>query len=109
MAYDEGLADRLRRHLSHHGDVVEKKMFGGITFMVRGNMCIGIVKDELCARVGPEQFDEAVRLPYARVMDFTKRPMKGWIFVSPEGLEEEEALKGWVERCERFNRTLPAK
>lgn len=107
MAYDEGLADRIRQHLSHHGGIEEKKMFGGISFLLNGKMCVGVVKDELCARVGPEAFDEAVKLPHARVMDFTKRPMKGWIFVAAEGVEEDTDLKAWIERCERFVKTLP--
>ena len=109
MAYDEGLADRIRDQLSHHDGLVEKKMFGGISFLLRGNMCCGVIKEDMCARVGPERFEEYLALPHARLMDFTKRPMKGWLYVSPEGLEDEAELAAWVKRCEAFCLSLPAK
>ncbi len=109
MAYDEGLAERLRDALADRDDVAEKRMFGGIAFMVRGHMTVGVVKDDLCARVGPQAFDDALALPGARPMDFTGRPMKGWIFVAPEGVDDAEALDGWVARTLAFTTTLPAK
>jgi hypothetical protein len=108
MAYDSTLADRLRDALV---DVTahEKKMFGGIAFMVRGNMCVGVVGDDLCARVGVDAYPDLLAKPGARPMDFTKRPMKGWLFVDPSGFESDAALRGWVEACKAFNTTLPAK
>lgn len=109
MAYDEGTAQRIRDALADRDGVSEKKMFGGIAFMLHGNMCVGVHTDDLMARVGLEQFDEAVALPGARIMDFTKRPMKGWITVEPRGFETDEALAGWVARCVRFVSTLPRK
>lgn len=109
MAYDLGLAERLRDSLTDRADFSEKSMFGGIAFMVRGSMCVGVVKDEICARVGKETAATAIDLPGARIMDFTGRPMKGWLFLAPEGLEDDADLNGWVDRCLAFNHTLPAK
>ncbi len=109
MAYDEGLAERLREVFAGRMDVEEKKMFGGLAFMVRGSMCVGVTGDELMARVGPGQYDGALTLPDARNMDFTGRPMKGFIYVGTDGIESDDDLSGWVERCLEFNATLPAK
>ena len=109
MAYDEGLAERIRGVLDERHDVAEKKMFGGIAFMVRGHMCVGIVKDELMVRVGPEAYDELVRQPHARRMDFTGRPMKGFLFVSAEGLERDADLERWVGHGLSHVTSLPAK
>ena len=109
MAYDEGLAERLRMALGERDDVVEKNMFGGIAFMVRGHMTVGVVKDELCARVGGDAYEALLALPGARPMDFTKRPMKGWLFVGAEAIDDEADLEAWVERCLAFTTGLPAK
>ncbi|MEX1254523.1 MAG: TfoX/Sxy family protein [Dehalococcoidia bacterium] len=109
MAYDEKLADRVRKALGPDGGLTERKMFGGIAFMLRGNMCCGIVKDELMVRVGPDAFDDALRQPHARPMDFTGRPMKGMVYVSAAGLRTAPALRKWVQRGVDFASTLPAK
>jgi TfoX/Sxy family transcriptional regulator of competence genes len=109
MAYDEGVAHRLRELFAGREDVTEMKMFGGIAFMVSGNMCCGIIGDALMARVGPEQYEEALALPHAREMDFTGKPMKGFVYVEPDGFEADEDLKAWVDRCEQFIAGLPAK
>lgn len=109
MAYSEEVAGRIRSILDGRDDVVEKKMFGGIAFMLRGNMCCGVIGDELMARVGPDQHDAALERPHARVMDFTGRPMKGYIYVAPEGFANKKELKKWIAMCERFVGTLPAK
>ena len=109
MAYDEGTAQRLRDLLVDLDDVVEKKMFGGLAFMVRGNMCIGVNKETLMVRVGKEKHDEAVSQPHARPMDFTGKPMQGFIFVDPEGHETDEDLEGWLNRGLDYVLTLPAK
>jgi TfoX/Sxy family transcriptional regulator of competence genes len=102
MAYDELLADKIRIELDQKKvDFEEKKMFGGLCFMVDDKMCVGIIKDELMARVDPEIFEEALGKPGARPMDFTKRPMKGYINVEPEGIEEN--LGYWVDLCLEFN------
>ena len=84
-------------------------MFGGLAFMVSGNMCCGVVGGELMARVGPEQYEEALQEPYAREMDFTGKPMKGFVYVGVQGFVSDEDLKAWVVRCEQFVSGLPAK
>jgi TfoX/Sxy family transcriptional regulator of competence genes len=96
LAYDEGLAERIRGILRDRRDVSEKKMFGGIAFIVRGHMSVGIVKDDLMVRVGPETYEDLVRQPHTRPMDFTGRPMKGFVYVASVGLEEDEDLERWV-------------
>ena len=109
MAYDEALADRIGIILKDQANVVGKKMFGGIAFMVSGNMCCGVVKDTLMLRVGAENYESLLSLPHAREMDFTGKSMKGMIYVDPEGLETEEELKTWVERALEFVLSVPAK
>ena len=109
MAYDEGLAERIRAVLEERGAVSERRMFGGLAFLVRGHMAVGIVKDELMVRVGPESYAGALSEPHARAMDFTGRPMKGLVFVSPEGLEADEDLQRWIERGLDYAASLPAK
>src|SRR5262245_50395193 len=81
VAYDKGLAQRIREALEDQPNISEKKMFGGLAFLVRGNMCVGVVGDQLMVRVGAEAHDEALRQPFARKMDFTGRPMKGLVYV----------------------------
>ncbi|MCH7488478.1 MAG: TfoX/Sxy family protein [Chloroflexi bacterium] len=109
MAYDEELAERIRAALADRTDVSERKMFGGLTFMLRGNMCCGVEKENLMVRVGPDAYDEALAQPGARLMDFTGRPMKGMVFVGPEGYESDDGLAAWVERGVAFALSLPAK
>jgi TfoX/Sxy family transcriptional regulator of competence genes len=109
MAYDEQLAARVRRVLERRRGISEKRMFGGICFLVRGNMCCGVVGGELVVRVGPGAYAEALARPYARPMDFTGKPLKGFVFVSPEGLGSPRALRSWVDRGERFARSRPAR
>jgi len=108
MAYDEGLAERIREVLDAERDVVEKKMFGGLAFMVAGKMTVGIVGDDLMVRVGPEQNDFALAQPHARPMDFIHRPMKGFVFVSPEGFDSDERVAWWVGQGLAFNRAASA-
>ena len=109
MAYDEVLAERVRDHLADNPEIIEKSMFGGIAFMHAGNMCCGIVDDVLMARVGPDQYEEALEKPHARVMDFTGKPMKGFVFVDPAGFAEDDQLLEWVGLCAGFTATLPPK
>jgi TfoX/Sxy family transcriptional regulator of competence genes len=109
MAYDEGVAERVRELLFDRNDVVEKKMFGGLAFMVRGNMCVGIIGDRLMARVGADNYAEMLKLPHTREMDFTGKALKGFVYVSPEGFDDDDALEDWVKRCLRFVNSLPAK
>jgi TfoX/Sxy family transcriptional regulator of competence genes len=107
MSFDEGLAQRIRELLDERADVSEKRMFGGVAFLVNGNMAVGVVKSELMVRVGPAAYAAALREAHARPMDFTKRPMKGFVFVAEAGLEEDAQLSGWVERGVRFAASLP--
>ena len=109
MAYDEGVAERIRELFADRRDVEEKKMFGGIAFMLRGHMCVGVVNEVLMARVGPDQYEDALQRPHARQMDFTGKPMKGFLYVDPAGFESDGALRAWIELCQRFVMTLPAK
>jgi TfoX/Sxy family transcriptional regulator of competence genes len=109
MAYDEGLAERIRGLLEDRGQVSERRMFGGLAFLVRGHMTVGIVKDELMVRVGPESYSQALSEQHARAMDFTGRPMKGLVFVSGEGLESDTDLERWVERGVAYAASLPRK
>ena len=109
MAYDEGLAERVRDVLADRSDIVEKKMFGGLSFMLQGNMSCGVLEEDLLVRVGPEAHEAALALPHARPMDFTGRSMKGMVFVDPEGLESDEELSEWVKRGLEFALSLPPK
>jgi len=109
MAYDAGLADRIRVVLPRGKRFEEKKMFGGVGYLLNGNMCVGIWKDSLIARLGPEQGEAALREPYVKEFDITGRPMKGWVMVLPEGIEEDDQLKDWVARASKFVAKLPKK
>jgi TfoX/Sxy family transcriptional regulator of competence genes len=109
MAYDEGLAQRVRECLGDRGGVREKKMFGGLCFLVGGNMAAGIVGGELMVRVGPGAYAECLAQPHAREMDFTGRALKGMVYVAPEGLAEDDALAAWVARGADYAGSLPAK
>lgn len=112
MAYDEGLAQRLREVMADavpQGALGEKRMFGGLAFMSHGHMAVGIVGVALMARVGPEAYPEALARPHVRPMDFTGRPMNGYVFVDPPGIESDAELAGWVRRCLDFVATLPPK
>lgn len=109
MAYNETLAQRIRSTLPPTPEVVEKKMFGGLAFMLNGNMCCGVVKDSLMARVGAENHAAALGTAHVRPMDFTGRTMKGMVFVDPPALVDDVALQAWVDRCVAFVQTLPQK
>ena len=98
MAYSELLADRVRALLSDRDDVAERPMFGGLTFMVGGHMCCGVHGDELILRLHPDDEDAALARPHARPMDFTARPMRGFVTVAPDGLKGQ-ALQRWVDRA----------
>ncbi len=109
MAYDAALADRIRARLGDHPALVERQMFGGIGFMVGGNMAVGVVGDELMVRVGPQGHDEAIALPGAHEFDTTGRPSRGWLLVSPAGLVTDDDLAAWVDRGLAFAESLPPK
>jgi TfoX/Sxy family transcriptional regulator of competence genes len=109
MAYDEKLAERVREILARHEGLSERKMFGGIAFMLRGNMCCGVLKDDLMVRVGAERYEEALAEPHARPMDFTGRPLRTTVYVGPEGYRSDDALAAWVKRGVDFAASLPPK
>ena len=108
MPFDEQLADRIRKMLQGE-HLSEKKMFGGICFMYRGNMICGVEKSRLMVRVGKDQYKEALALKHASVMDLTGVPLKGFVFVSPAGTRNDRDLKAWLQRGLKFTKTLPAK
>jgi TfoX/Sxy family transcriptional regulator of competence genes len=109
MAFDEGLAERLRDLLRQHDDVSEKKMFGGLAFMLDGHIFVGILGDRLMARVGPADYVQALSRPHASEMDFTGKPMKGYVYIEPEGFESDQDLESWVAICTKFVSSLPPK
>lgn len=109
MAFDEGLAARVRDVLGGSEELAEKKMFGGIAFLLSGNMCCGVNRDELIVRVDPEQTQQALEDPHVRLFDMTGRPMKGWLLVAPGGVAADEDLRAWVGRSAQFARSLPPK
>lgn len=109
MAYDEGLAERMRELLQDRPEISERKMFGGYALMLNGHMCVGINGDDLMVRVGPDQYEEALSQPHAREMDFTGRALKGFVYVAPEGFESDEDLSAWIGRGVRFAESLPPK
>jgi TfoX/Sxy family transcriptional regulator of competence genes len=109
MAYDEFLADRIRERLRKY-KVEEKKMMGGLCFMVNDKMCVGIVKNELMARIHPDEHATAIQKKGCRTMDFTKKPMKGFVFINSEGYDEDKDLDGWINLALAFNEfAKPAK
>lgn len=109
MAYDEGLAERIRMVVADRPTVTEKKMFGGLAFMLNDYMFCGVQEDTLMARVGPNNYQPSLAKPHVREMDFTGRSMKGYVYVDPQGLESDEDLAYWVDRCAQFVLTLPPK
>ena len=109
MAYDQGLAERIREYFYEQPNVAEKKMFGGLCFMFGEHMCCGIVGDTLMARVGPNKYTECLTKVHTREMDFTGKAMKGMIYVLPAGIEEDHDLANWIECCVDFVSSLPPK
>jgi hypothetical protein len=109
MAYDQVLAGRIRSALQGIPGLQEKRMFGGVGFILQGNMACGVHGDKLIVRVGPEKYLKALAQPHTQVFDMTGKAMNGWIEVMPGGLVGETDLKGWVLQGIEFVRTLPAK
>lgn len=109
MAYDERLADDVRARIGSRPGVTEQEMFGGIAFMIGGNMAVGVSGDELMVRVGKDAHDKAVERPGARTFDMGNRPMRGWITVGGEGLETDDDFQRWVDQGVAYAESLPAK
>lgn len=109
MPYDKSLAERIRAQLSRRKNVVEKIMFGGVGFLLRGNMLVAVWKDSLVVRVGPSAYEGALDERHVREFDITGRPMRGWVLVAADGLRTDAFLEDWIERALEFVDTLPAK
>lgn len=109
MVYSESLAARIRQVLKGQRGFTEKKMFGGIGFLLHGNMCVGIWQTSLIARLGPDQATAALKEPNVVEFDITGRPMKGWVVVEAEGLDTDHQLSTWIERAVEFVEILPRK
>src|SRR5262245_51862338 len=109
MAFSESLAERIRQRLARRKNVEEKKMFGGVGFLLNGNMLVGVWKDSLIVRLGPDEGDEALKEPHVKEFDITGRPMKGWVLVQAEGVEDDDQLGAWIQRAVKLVGKLPAK
>jgi TfoX/Sxy family transcriptional regulator of competence genes len=109
MAFSEALAERIRQAFARRKNVEEKKMFGGVGFLLDCNMLVGVWKDSLIVRLGPDEGVEALLKPHVKEFDITGRAMKGWVLVSPEGVQYDDQLKGWIERAVKFVGKLPKK
>lgn len=111
MAYDETLAQRVRDALAACAGpgITERRMFGGLAFMLDGNMCCCVTEPGLMTRVGPDAYAAALAQPHAGLMDLTGRPMRGWVLVAPAGLATDAGLSEWIGRATAFTTTLPAK
>ena len=109
LAYDETLARRVREALADDPAITEKKMFGGIAFLLRGLMFVGVTDTALMARVGKANHADSLRRKHVREMDFTGKPMQGYVFVDSPGIRTEAQLRFWLDRCRGFVLTLPPK
>jgi TfoX/Sxy family transcriptional regulator of competence genes len=109
VAFDESLASRIRALLARRKGVAEKKMFGGLGFLLNGNILVGVWKDSLIVRLDPDKYDDALLEPHVREFDITGRAMMGWVLVEPDGVGEDDPLKEWIERAMQFVKTLPKK
>ena len=109
MAFDDGLAARIRKRLGRRAGIAEKTMFGGLAFLLNGNMCVGVHGQEMIVRLDPAATDRALKEKHTRVFDLSGRPMKGWILVAPKGLARAETLAKWVKTGLAYAASLPAK
>jgi TfoX/Sxy family transcriptional regulator of competence genes len=109
MAFNEELAGRIRQALARRKKVEERKMFGGIGFLLNGNLLVGVWKDSLVVRLGPDQAGAALKEAHVSDFNITGRSMKGWVLVGPEGVQDDEQLAGWIQRAATFVGKMPAK
>ncbi len=109
MVYSQSLAERIRLQFSGRRDIIERRMFGGVGFMLRGHLCVGVWQTSLIARVGPEQAEGALSEPNVRPFDVTGKPMRGWILIEAEAIDEDIQLVRWIELAQDFVSTLPPK
>jgi TfoX/Sxy family transcriptional regulator of competence genes len=109
MAFDEMLAARIRDLLSGTEGLAEKRMFGGVAFLLNGNMCCGVHGDDVILRIDPESAEDALREPHVRIFDMTGRPMKGWLLVGSDAVASDEQLRSWISKGVAFAGSLAAK
>jgi TfoX/Sxy family transcriptional regulator of competence genes len=109
MVFDEALAGRIRRRLARRKNVDERKMFGGIGFLLNGNLLVGVWKESLVVRLGEEEGQEALKEPHVKKFDITGKPMRNWVLVGPEGIQNDEQLSAWIQRAVKFVGALPVK
>jgi TfoX/Sxy family transcriptional regulator of competence genes len=109
MPFSESLASRIRGALARKRNIEEKKMFGGVGFLLNGNMLVGVWKNSLIIRLGPDNYEEALMEPHVREFDITGKPMKGWVMVEPDGIEDDGQLTDWIQRATDFVGTLAKK
>jgi hypothetical protein len=109
MPFSQSLAQRVRQILTDQHGIVEKKMFGGLGFLLHGNLLVGIWHTSLIARIGPEQYQVALTEPNVREFDITGRPMRGWVMVEADGIDSDDQLRAWIDRSLEFVVNLPAK
>ncbi len=109
MPFDEAVAERVRVFLRGDHSLKEERMLGGLAFMVNGHMCCGIVGDDFVVRTGPEEYRAALSQPHAQPMDFTGRPMRGFVYVGPDGYSSNRDLKAWIKQGLHFVLSLPSK
>jgi TfoX/Sxy family transcriptional regulator of competence genes len=109
VAFSESLASRIRDVLARRGNIIEKKMFGGVGFLLNGNMLVGVWKNSLIVRLGPDNYDDALLEPHVREFDITGKPIKGWVMVESDGIDEDGQLRDWIQRATDFVGTLAKK
>lgn len=109
MAYDEKFANRIESVLKRKSGISQKKMFGGLAFLLHGNMLCGVVKDKFCARIGSKAYENALKQKHVRKMDFTGKALRGMVYVLPEGTKTKASLTRWINASIRFVHTLPEK
>ena len=104
MAFNETINDRIREAIADMPNVEEKHMFGGTCFMLNGKMCMGVVQDDMMCRIGPDAYEQALERKGCREMVFTGKPMKGYVFVSEEGMKSKKDFDYWIDLCIKFNK-----
>ena len=109
MAYDEGVAQRVRELISYQPGYEEKKMFGGIGFLIHGNMACGVIREDLIIRVGAEEYTDSLLQPHVELFDITVRAMTGWVIVNEPGYRDDQDLQDWTSQGVTYALTLPAK
>ena len=109
MSTSAELLARIEQYFATHPGIIVKKMFGGHCFMLNGNMCCGVVKERLMARIGPDAYEAALQEQWVSEMNFTGKPMRGMIYIAAEGIESDAQLHNWLKRCENFAESLEPK